>query len=644
MRYLFAAALTVLLMSACARAPEKAVAPSSVVDPSAADSAAGTTSAATEFPYPGPFKLKESKLPDGSVCELWEARGEPGTFGGALTVCTIGSGPKTFNFWAGSDADSSGVGYLMFERLVDVDAWTGTPYPRLARSIDISPNKLDYTISLRKGLQWSDGKPITADDITFTINTIVGEKLGQHGATLHDVLSVDGKFPSVQKIDDLTVEFHTPVPFSPFLQELAGVPIAPKHAVEPVIRKSRNAFESLWSVNCDPKEIPVSGRFKIERYVPGQRVEFVRNSLYSFVDKSGSRLPYLDRFIFSIVPDQNTVVLKFYAKELDLLDIRSIRGQDAAIMKQRETTDNFRMFNLGPNDGTMFFMVNMCRRKNPKTGKHYVEPLKQKWFNNHYFRQAISHAIDRRRLIDNIMKGVGIELFTPESTASVFFNKNLKPYPQDLNLATELLAKGGFVKRKDRLFDEDGNPVEFTLNTNAGNTTREATCVLIANNLQKLGMKVNLQPIDFNILVNKVENSLDWDAVVMGLTGSKLEVYDGANVWKSDGRLHLFDQRLPSGENGKVAVTDAREWERRIDRLLDLGATTFDQKLRHQYYDEYQKIVYDQLPLVYLYSSLDLTAARNTIGNYKPTPLGVTYTPLGSMHNLEEIFIRKPVH
>lgn len=641
MRNLLVAGLTAILLSSCAKAPDKGVSQSSFAKlPPSSGSSASTS--ATEFPDPGPFKLKEVTQPDGSVGEFWQARGEHGSFGGSLTVCTIGSGPKTFNYWAGSDADSSGIGFLMFERLVDVDAWTGKPYPRLARSIQISPDKQDYTIRLRKGLQWSDGTPLTADDITFTIETIIGKKFGQHGATLHDVLSVDGKYPSIEKIDDLTVRFHTPGPFSPFLQELAGVPIAPKHALEPVVMKSRNAFESLWSVNCDPKVIPVSGRFKIARYVPGQRVEFVRNPTYSFVDRDGKRLPYLDRFIYSIVPDQNTVVLKFYAKELDLLDIRSIRGQDAAIMKQRETTDNFKMFNLGPNDGTMFFMVNMCRRKNPKTGKFYVEPLKQKWFNNLYFRQAVSHAIDRRRLIDNIMKGVGIELFTPESTASVFFNKELKPYPQDLNLSAQLLVKGGFKIENDRLFDSDGNPVEFTLNTNAGNTTREATCVLIANNLQKLGIKVNLQPIDFNILVNKVENSLDWDAIVMGLTGSKLEVYDGANVWKSEGRLHMFDQRLPEGDSGKVHVTDARDWEQRIDKLFDLGATTFDDKLRHRYYDEYQKIIYEQLPFIYLYSTLDLTAARNTIGNYKPTPLGITYTPLGSMHNLEEIYIRKP--
>src|SRR5262249_12124686 len=152
-------------------------------------------------------------------------RGEPGEFGGKLTISTIGNGPKTFNFWAGGDADSSGVGYLLWERLLETDPWTGEPYPRLAGSFEINSNKLDYVVKLGRGLKWSDGVPIPADDVVFTHNVLVGQQLGQHGATLHDVLSVGGQFPTVKKLDDLTVKFHTAVPFAPFLNELASVPI-----------------------------------------------------------------------------------------------------------------------------------------------------------------------------------------------------------------------------------------------------------------------------------------------------------------------------------------------------------------------------------------------------------------------------------
>lgn len=597
----------------------------------------GLAAGMCRFPNPGPFKLVTVTSAGGPV-ECWQARGEPGEPGGSMRVSTFGGGPKTFNPWTATDVESSGLGLLMFDKLVDTDPWTGRPYPRLARSILVSDDHRHYTIALRRGLTWSDGKPITADDVVFTFGKLVKEGWGN--SSLRDTLSVYGKYPRVEKVDDLTVRFTTDVPFSPFLNSLTNVPLAPRHVLAPVLEKPMSEFHGFWDVNCDPKTMVVSGRFKLDRYVPGQRVELARNERYAMVDKKGRRLPYLDRFIYAIVPDQNTMVLKFYAQELDLLDVRSVRGSDAALMKQREEQGNFRLYNLGPDDGTMFLMFNMNRRKNKETGKHYVDPVKQDWFNNKHFRQAVSHAINRKRIVDNVLRGVGMPLYTPESSAALYFNPNLKPYPQDLDLSAKLLTAGGFVRRAGRLCDGDGHPVEFTLQTNAGNSARDAVCVMIKDELAKLGIKVNYQPIDFNILIDKTHQSLDWEAIVMGLSGSKIEPYDGANVWKSDGRLHMFDQRLPD-KTGRVTAGDRREWESRIDALFDRAATTFDERERRRCFYEWQEIVYDELPFIYLYSTLDITAARNTLGNYKPVPLVVFYTPLGSMHNLEEIYFKK---
>lgn len=591
---------------------------------------------AVSYPDPGSFQLV-TKSSGKDVQELWQSRGDVGVRGGTFTVSTFGSGPKTFNPWAAADVESDGIGYLMFEHLVDIDAWTGKPYPRLAKSIDISPNKLDYTITLRKGLKWSDGQPITADDVVYTMNTLI--KRGFGNSSRRDVLSVYGKFPTTTKVDDLTVKIHTDVPFVPFLNSLSGIAIAPKHVVETISNKGMKDFQGLWDVNCDPKTIVTSGRFKLLRYVPGQRAEFVRNEKYGMADRAGTQLPYLDKFVYAIVPDQNTQILKFYAGELDLLDIRSVKGPDAAIMKQREKTGNFTMHGLGPDDGTMFVMFNMNQRKNLENGKYYVDPVKQKWFNNPYFRKAVTHALDRNRIVNNVLRGVGLPLYTSESIASRFQNKSLQPYPQDLKLSADLLKQGGFVLKDKVLYDADGHRVEFSLLTNSGNMLRDAVCIIITDELKKLGIKVNYQPIDFNILISKVDHSFDWEAIVMGLTGPRVEPYDGANVWKSDGRLHMFDQRKPDA-HGHIPVTDARDWEKQIDELFDKMATTFDEAKRRQYCEEYQAIVYEQNPFIYLYTPLLITAIKNSVGNYKPMPLGINYTPLGSMHNLEEIYFK----
>lgn len=583
-----------------------------------------------------PFKLVEINDPKYGLQEVWQSRGEPGKYGGTLTMSTFGSGPKTFNCWAAADALSSGIaGELLYDSLIDTDVYTGETYPRLAKSIEIGPDKKTYTVKLRKGLRWSDGQPITADDVIFSVNTIVAKGFGNPSA--RDVLSAYDKFPTVEKIDDLTVRFHTQITFAPFLHGLSNIAIAPKHILEPVTKKPIAQFGEFWNINCKPETLVTSGPFRLSRYVPGQRVEFVRSDTYSWVDKENRKLPYLDKVVVAIVPDQNTEILKFYGHEIDMLDVNSVKGLDAALMKQREKSGNFTMYNLGPDDGKAFLMFNLNRRKTPDGKKYYVDPIKSKWFNNLYFRNAINHALDRDRIVKNVLRGVGMPSYICEPPTGRYVNKDLKPFPQDLNYAQELLKKGGFEKKGDVLYDSDGHRVEFTLQTNAGNTIRDAICIIIKNELQKLGMKVNYQPVDFNILIDKIDNSRDWEAMVMALTGNKIEPYDGANTWKSNGRLHMFDLRNID-DKGHVNVTDARDWEKKIDELFDKAATTLDEKERTKYFHEYQKVVYDNVPFIYLYNSYALTAVPNNIGNYSPSPLVVRYPPLRTMHNIEEIY------
>lgn len=606
----------------------------------------GIKSTAT-FADPGPFKTVEVKRANGTIEECLQARGDVGKRGGSLTLSTFGSGAKTFNNWAAGDVESNGFGLLMFERLVELDPWTGKYYPRLAKDFKVSPDGKQIVFTLRKGLQWSDGHPLTVDDVIFTFNTIV--KHGYGNSSSRDVLSAYGKFPVVEKIDENTVRFTTAVPFAPLLAGIRSVLIAPKHIVEKATNKPIKQFSEFWDVNVKPEAMVVSGPFKLLRYVPSQRVELVRNPNYFMVDKEGTRLPYLDGFVQAIVPEQNTQLMKFYGNELDILDIRSVRGMDVALLKARQGQGNFSMYNLGPDDSTVFMMYNLCRRKNDK-GKPFVDPIKQKWFNDVRFRQATNHAIDRERIITNVLKGVGARLYTAESPAAIYVNTDLKPIEVDLDYSAKLLKEAGFVLKavdvstqypNGRLYDGDGHPVEFTLMTNAGNAIRDGICISIKDSLGKLGMKVNYQPVDFNMLIDKTGTSLDWEAIVMGLSGDRIEPNSGANVWKSDGRIHMFDQRIPD-DKGTTNVTDARDWEKRIDKLFSDGATVIGFEKRKPYYWEYQQIVYDQQPYIYIESALAITAVRNTIGNYRPTPLGINYTPMGSLHNVEEIYFKTP--
>jgi len=297
--------------------------------------------------------------------------------------------------------------------------------------------------------------------------------------------------------------------------------------------------------------------------------------------------------------------------------------------------ENFKLYNLGQGIGTTFVMFNMNRRKNPDTGKPYVNPLKSRWFNDVNFRLAVNHALDRQAMVDNYFKGIGFRLFTAEPPSSPYFNKSLKPFAPDLNYSLSLLAKSGFKKQADGLLhDADGNKVEFDLLSASGGTFSETVGNMIVDDLKKLGMKVNFQLIDFNILTSKVGHSLTWEACMMGLSsGDPLEPNDGANVYKVNGRLHLFDQRLPD-KKGEILVEDARPWERQLTEIFNRGAETLDAEKRRQLYNQYQQIVYDQAPFIFLVSPMVIVGARNTIGNYTPTQLSQSILGL---HNLEEI-------
>ena len=547
-----------------------------------------------------------------------------GKFGGTFVSSTIGEGPKTFNPFNTKDNISAQMSEIMYDGLVTTNPVTGETIPKLAKSFSV--NGKEYIVNLRHGLKWSDGKPITADDVVFTWQNIIFDGFGN--TSTRDSVMIDGKLPTVEKIDDYTVKFVTPEPFAPFLRMLSS-PIAPKHIFQPAVSRGREYFDGFLSTNTNPKEFVTSGAFRLKEYVPAQRVVFERNPNYYEINKDGKKLPYLDKLVYLIVGDINNQVLKFEGGELDEI---SLQGANVARFKEMEKHSDFSVFNIGPDTGTMYLSMNMNNRKNEK-GKYYVEPKKQVWFQDKNFRQAVDYALDRKNMVFNIANGLGYPLFTPETLNSIFLNKNLKPYDKNIEKSKELLKKSGFTLDKaGHLIDRFGNHVEFDLYTNAGNTEREAIGVMVKQDLEDLGMKVNFKPIEFNSLVNKLMASLDWDMVIMGFTGSPLEPNGGKNVWLSDGTLHIFNQRLERDANSPRYA-----FEKRIDYLYTQGALATKFEDRKKYYDEYQAIVYDEKPLIYIYSPIRIVALRNKFKNIYPTSLG------GVTHNIEEVFIEREV-
>ena len=542
-----------------------------------------------------------------------------GDFGGELVISTIGEGPKTFNPCNTKDATSSSMAGLLYDGLLSTDPRTGEVVPLLAKSFEIKGN--EYIIHLRKGLRWTDGTPITVDDVLYTYWEVVFKGLGN--TATRDAMMIAGKLPKLYRVDDYTVKFITSKPFAPFLRQLS-YPIVPKHYFKPYSDKGESAFNAFLSPNTPPKEIVSNGAFVLKEYVAAQRVVFGRNPNYYKINKNNDKLPYLDKLVYLIVGDTNNEILKFEAKEIDIL---SIRGSNVARYKLREPKSDYRIHNLGADTGTLFLVINLNNRKN-LDGKWNVVPYKQKWFRDKNFRQAIDWAIDRKGMVQNVAQGVAKPLFTSESLNSIYLNKDIKGHPMDMEVAKDFLKKSGFVLKDGILYDKDDKRVEFDLYTNAGALEREAIGVMIKQDLEDLGMKVNFKPVEFNSLVNKLSNTNDWDMAIMGLTGTPLEPHDGKNVWTSYGPLHLFNQR---GRN--IKSDDRFDWEKELDAIFEKGALKLTYKERKPIYDRYQQIIYDEKPIIYLYSPIRITAIRKKFKNIFPTSLS------GLVYNLDEIYI-----
>ncbi len=542
-----------------------------------------------------------------------------GKFGGELIISTIGEGPKTFNPCNTKDATSSSMAGLLYDGLLTTNARTGMVEPLLAKDFEINEN--DYIIHLRKGIQWSDGKPITADDVIYTYDEIVFKGLGNPSTM--DAMMIDGKLPELKKIDDYTVKFTTSRPFAPFLRQLT-YPIVPKHYFKPYSDRGESVFNAFLSPNTKPAEIVTSGAFKLKEYVAAQRVVFERNPNYYKINLNNQKLPYLNRLVYLIVGDTNNEILKFEAKEIDAL---SLRGSNVARYKIKEDKSDYKIYNLGPDTGTLFLVLNLNNRKD-KNGKPFVNPIKQKWFSDRDFRASIDWAIDRKNMVQNIASGVAEPLYTAESLNSIYLNEYIKGHPKDIKVSKESLKKAGFVLKDGILYDKSGNRVEFDLYTNAGNLERESLGVMVKQDLEDLGMKVNFKPVEFNTLVNKLVNTHDWDMAIMGLTGSPLEPHDGKNVWTSNGSLHMFNMR-PSN----YSVDDRLDWEKEIDEIFREGALKLSFEERKPLYDRYQTIIYNQKPIIYLYSPIRITAIRKKFKNIFPSDLS------GLIHNLDEIYV-----
>ena len=544
--------------------------------------------------------------------------------GNQVVVGVLGD-PKTFNY--ALSQESPNIFTWTYAGLVDSHGITSEIIPALAESWDISPDYKTIVFTLRDGLRWSDGEPLTVEDVIFTYNDIYFNELIP--TDTRDILRVgdDRVLPKITALDDRRVQVQVPEPFAPLLRNM-GLPILPKHVLETPVKTldstGKPVFLSMWGTDTNPQDIVFNGPFILDSYSTSEQVVFKRNPNYWQRDSTGQPLPYLDSYRWRVVENQNTTLLKFRSGELDAT---SLRPEDFSLLKRQEKVGNFTIYTGGPAPGTNFLSFNLNQAS--RNGKPLVDPMKSRWFRTLEFRQAVAYGIDRQAIIDTVYRGLGVPIHSHISVQSPYYlspEEGLPTYSYDPQKAKDLLLKAGFVYNdRGELLDWDNNPVEFTLITNSGNLIRESTAVRIKEDLERLGMKVNVSAIAFNLLVNKLDQNLDWEAHLLGFTGG-IEPNSGANIWQPDGGLHTFNQFKPDLE-GWVAS----DWEKQMGQLYIQGARELDETKRKAIYGQIQILAQDQVPLIQLVNQINMSAVRNKFKEIQFSDLN------GPFWNLPEI-------
>ncbi|HNR62507.1 MAG TPA: ABC transporter substrate-binding protein [Thermotogota bacterium] len=531
-----------------------------------------------------------------------------GKTGGTLYFYAV-SDPKTFNPAFAQETSSTDITGIMWDSLVDFGKNVEIRGGNLATGWEVTPEGNGWIFTIRKGLQWSDGKPLTTEDVYWTFKNIWF--VPENCLSTYDVITdAQGRAPQIEMLDENRIKIWYKEPYAVGLRQIGGVQIFPKHIVEPVLAAGK--WQEFWTL-ADVNKLVGSGAMIVTEYLPDQRVVLSRNPYYFRVDLDGNRLPYFDSMVFVSVPNLNTAQLKFEAGELDYLAPQAAQYPNIKAQAEEKGWD---VGVVGPTYSTLFLAFN----------QHSPTADQQYWFRNKKFRNALSYAIDRDSMIEVIYNGLAQPQWGPVSPASPFYDPAIEDLatPYDLEKAKEMLKAAGFTwNAEGKLVDDRGIQVKFLLTTNAGNNQRETACNLIVDTFGQIGIDVTFNPIDFNTLVGALTATGNWETMVMGLTGGP-DPHSGSNVNRIDGDLHFWNIHPDTGSWADPDNYWISNEEWKIDRIFRDQVREMNEETRWQMFADFQRLYVEEAPLLYTVQGLRLYAKKAEL---KGTDLGSSSTP-----------------
>jgi peptide/nickel transport system substrate-binding protein len=562
-----------------------------------------------------PGIASQQRTPD--TGERFVSSAEVGRRGGQLVVVQR-TEPRTLNPITAIDGPSRDVLRRTIADLIHINRETQQLEPALAKSWTVSKDGRSFTLMLRKGVRFSDGEPFDADDVLFSFQVYLDEKVA---SPQRDHLIVGGKPLTVRKIDQFTVQVDVAEPYSSAERLFDSVAMLPQHLLEQPYKEGR--LTETWNLRTPPAAFAGLGPFRFVQHVPGDRLVLERNPHYWKEDRAGTQLPYLDRVVFIFVPSEDAQAVRFQAGEANVPTRLSAANFEVLLRDQAKRNYELRDLGAGLNYEFLFFNLNDLSTKSlPQAAR------RQRWFGQLAFRQAVSLAIDREGIVRLAYRGRATPIWGHVPPGNkLWVNASLPKPPRSIERARQLLRQAGFTWKADgTLVDGDGQLVEFTLLTNAGNAERMQIATIVQDDLKQIGMRVGVVALDQRALLDRVLTTYDYDACLLALGAADGDPNSEMNVWLSSGATHLWrpGQRQP-----------ATAWETEIDALMHEQIKTRDVQHRKRLYDRVQTLVAENLPIISLVSPNVLVGATRGLGNFRPTVLDHH-----ALWNVEELFWR----
>lgn len=498
----------------------------------------------------------------------------------SLRFC-LRSEPRTFDPLLVDDSASETIRYLTGGVLIRFNRAQQKLEPALATAWHVRDNGRRIDFELRRGIQFSDGSPFGPEDVVFTVRRMMDPTT--QSPLADSFRSAAGMVEArVTAPESVSLRFPAPV------AGLAGL------FDEVAIVSSRSPL----------KENAVLGPFMVSRRNPGVSLLLRRNPHYWEKSKDGRPLPYLDAIQIDIQQNRDAEALAFERSEVDL--VQNLDPDIYDRLANRNIGGGGELFD----SGASLDSEQMWFNESPAA---LIPAYKKAWFENVHFRRAVSIAIRRDDICRLIYHNHAVPALGPVSPSNrEWFAANLAPRTSSLEAAWKELAADGFRQIDGALFDRDHHRVEFSLVTNAESKIHERMAALIQQDLDRLGIRLNVTTLDFSSLIERMTRTFSYEACLMSMVNTATDPNGQMSVWLSSGANHQWnpDQKAP-----------ATSWEAEIDHLMQHQSAASDPRQRKKDFDRVQEIAREQEPFIYLVHPNALTAVSQRVRNATPCQL-----------------------